>query len=167
MLETQQKTGKCYTYRGLKFYAQNGFVCLHDESTGEFFVLTRREFLSRAQALSDEARRMREMGAMNPSKAAWLSEDRMDLLQAIENMIACTREAKDQGDRTDPEVDAWFRKHRPFKRSRLVVPGNVNFASSAPGPLPLGKDTGKIAAPDFTIGGSDHQPKKLILPGDM
>lgn len=167
MPETKEKIGKCYTFRGLKFYAQNGFVGLHDEETGDFFVLTRREFLQRAQALSEEARRLREMSAANPAKASWLSADRVDLLRAIENMIACTQEAKDQGDRTDPEVDAWFRKHRPTKRSRLVVPGNVNFSTPAPGVLPRGKDTGKQAPPDFTIGGSNMQAKKLILPGDM
>lgn len=167
MVDTAQKTGKCYTYRGLKFYAQNGFVCLHDEENGDFFVLTRREFLQRAQALSDEAQRLREMGAINPSKAAWLSEDRVQLIRAIESMVECTKEAKEQGDRTDPEVDAWFLKHRPTKRSRIALPGNVNFSTAVPGPLPRGKDTGKRAPPDFTICEPASQPKKLILPGDM
>ena len=55
MASRKDVVGKCYTYRGLKFYAQNGFVCLHDEATGEFFVLTRREFLERASALSAES----------------------------------------------------------------------------------------------------------------
>ena len=62
MSDLKKVSGKCYTFRGLKFYAQNGFVCLHDEDTGEFFVLTRKEFLQRAQAQSDEAARLRQIG---------------------------------------------------------------------------------------------------------
>ena len=166
MPDLKTVSGKCYTFRGLKFYAQNGFICLHDEDSGEFFVLTRREFLQRAQALSDEAARMRHVAAENPSKAISLSADRSKLIQAIEHMIACTRDAKEQGDRTDPQVDAWFRKHRPHKRSRLALPGNINFSTTLPGDLPLGKDTGKHVAPDFTIGGPTSSPKKLILPGE-
>jgi hypothetical protein len=159
-------SGKCYTFRGLKFYAQNGFICLHDEDTGEFFVLTRKEFLQRAQALSDEAARMRTLAAENPLQAPWMSADRAELIQAIESMVACTREAKEQGDRTDPLVDEWFRKHRPSKRSRIALPGNINFSSTLPGALPLGQNTGKHVAPDFTMGGASGPPKKLILPGE-
>lgn len=158
------KIGKCYTFRGLKFYAKNGFVCLHDEQTGEFFVLTRREFLQRAQALSDEARRMRHMSADNPSQK-WISADRADLQLGIEYMIACTREAQEQGDRTDPQVDAWFMKHRPNRKSAVSLASSANFSANAPSlVLPRGKDTGKHVAPDFTIGGATKP--KLILPGE-
>jgi hypothetical protein len=59
MSDLKTITGKCYTFCGLKFYAENGFVCLHDEETGEFYVLTRKEFLLRAAALADEAKRLR------------------------------------------------------------------------------------------------------------
>jgi len=158
-----ETSGKCYTYRGLKFYAKNGFVCLHDEETGEFFVLTRKEFLQRAQALSEEAQRLRYMAAENPSKAAWLAADRMDLQQAIDDMIACTKEAKEQGDRDDPVVDEWFRRHRPGRKSKISLASAANFSSALPGALPRGRDTGKIVTPDFTVG---NTPKKLILPGE-
>lgn len=158
-----ETSGKCYTYRGLKFYAKNGFICLHDEDTGEFFVLTRKEFLQRAQALSDEASRLRFMAAENPSKAIWLSADRADLQQAIDDMIACTKEAKEQGDRDDPAVDAWFRRHRPGRKSKISLASSANFSSQLPGALPRGHDTGKIVTPDFTVG---QTPKKLILPGE-
>ena len=63
--------GKCYTFRDLKFYARNGFVCIHDEEDGTFIVLTRREFLERAQALSDEAKRLRQQAVDNPGRA-WI-----------------------------------------------------------------------------------------------
>ena len=161
------KTGKCYAFRGLKFYAENGFVCLHDEATGEFYVLTRKEFLQRAQALSDEASRLRTVAAENPSKASWLSADRADLIQAVEDMVACTYEAKEQGDRNDPKVDAWFRKHRPHRRSKISMASAANFSADLPGALPLGQNTGKQVRPDFTIDGQNNSPKKLILPGDF
>jgi hypothetical protein len=156
-------TGKCYSYRGLKFYAQNGFVCLHDEQTGEFYVLTRKEFLQRATAISDEAKRLRHIAAENPSKAAWLSADRAELQQAIEDMLACTNDAKEQGDRDDPTVDEWFRRHRPGRKSKISLASAANFTTDLPGSLPRGRDTGKYATPDFSVGAT---PKKLILPGE-
>jgi hypothetical protein len=154
-------TGKCYTFRGLKFYARNGFVCLHDEQDGSFFVLTRKEFLERAAALSDEAKRLRQQAVQNPGKA-WILADRLELQSAIENMVACCKDAKEQGDRNDPEVAAWFARHRPHARGRISMAGAANFAMPTPGALPLGQDTGKHVTPDFSLGSS---PKKLILPG--
>jgi hypothetical protein len=162
-MPTENTTGKCYTFRDLKFYAKNGFVCLHDEEDGAFFVLTRREFLDRAAALSDEAKRLRRQAAENPGKA-WIVADRLELQQAIENMIAACREAKEQGDRNDPAVAAWFARHRPHARSRVSMASAANFTTSTPGVLPLGKDTGKQVTPDFTLGAN---PKKLILPGEF
>jgi hypothetical protein len=157
-------TGKCYTYRGLKFYAKNGFICLHDEATGEFFVLTRKEFLQRAQAISDEAKRLRTIAATNPAKAAWLSADRAELQRAIDDMIAVTKEAKEQGDRNDPVVDAWFMRHRPGRKSKISMASGANFTTALPGALPMGKDTGKYVTPDFSVGAP---AKKLILPGEF
>jgi hypothetical protein len=156
-------TGKCYTYRGLKFYARNGFVCLHDENDGAFFVLTRKEFLLRAQALSDEAKRLRQQAVSNPGRA-WIPAERLELQQAIENMVACCVEAKEQGDRNDPEVAAWFARHRPHTRSHVSMARAANFTTETPGALPLGKDTGRHVTPDFSVGSS---PKKLLLPGDF
>lgn len=158
------KIGKVYRFRGLRFYAKNGFICMHDEDDGSFIVLTRREFLERASALSDESARLRHMAAQYPAKAAWLSADRADIQFGIDQMVECTKEAKEQGDRTDPAVDAWFLKHRPARRSKVSLASGVNFATQAPGVLPLGNDTGKQVRPDFAIAPS--APKKLILPGE-
>lgn len=167
MADRKDVIGKCYTYRGLKFYAQNGFVCLHDEDSGEFFVLTRREFLERAKALNDEAKKMRVMGASNPAQAKWISEDRMDLQDGVEMMLAAASEAKEQGDRTDPEVDAWFARHRPNRKSKLSMVNSANFSTPTPGNLPAGKNTGKQVTPDFSVSPGQFGKKKLILPGDF
>jgi hypothetical protein len=166
MADRKDVIGKCYTYRGLKFYAQNGFVCLHDEDTGEFFVLTRREFLERAQALGREAQRLRTMMAENPDRK-WMSQDRMDLQEGVDMMIAAAVEAKEQGDRTDPTVDAWFARHRPNRKSILSMANAANFNTATPGALPLGKDTGKHVKPDFSVSPGQSGKKKLILPGEF
>lgn len=163
-MATENNVGKCYTYRDLKFYAKNGFVCLHDEEDGAFFVLTRKEFLQRAKALADEAHRLRTMAAENPGRP-WLASDRLELQNAIEDMIACTREAKEQGDRNDPKVAEWFAKHRPYARSRVSMASAANFSTTKPGALPVGKETGKQVTPDFSVG--LNKPKKLILPGEF
>jgi hypothetical protein len=166
MSDRKDVIGKCYTYRGLKFYAQNGFVSLHDEETGEFFVLTRREFLERAAALSQEVTQLRQMMTVNPSKK-WLASDRVDLQNGVDMMIAAAREAKEQGDRTDPEVDAWFMKHRPNRKSRVSLASAANFSGALPGSLPIGKNTGKQVTPDFSVSPGQSGKKKLILPGDF
>lgn len=164
MPDRKDVIGKCYTYRGLKFYAQNGFISLHDESTGEFYVLTRREFLERAAALGEEAKRLRAMMAANPDRK-WMVQDRMDLQNGVDMMLAAAREAKEQGDRTDPKVDEWFIKHRPNRKSMLSMA--ANFTSANPGDLPRGKDTGRHVKPDFSVSPGQSGKKKLILPGDM
>ena len=89
--------------------------------------------------------------------------DRAELQLAIENMLACTQEAKEQGDRDDPAVAEWFRRHRPGRKSKISLASAANFTTGLPGALPLGNDTGKYVTPDFTVGA---QPKKLILPGE-
>ena len=166
MSDRKDVIGKCYTYRGLKFYAQNGFVCLHDESTGEFYVLTRREFLDRAAALGEEAKRLRTMMAENPDRK-WMAQDRLDLQDGVDLMIAAAKEAKEQGDRTDPKVDAWFMRHRPHRKSVLSMAGGSNFTSKTPGALPLGQDTGRHVKPDFSVSPGQSGKKKLILPGEF
>ena len=162
-MTSKLETGKCYSFRDLKFYAKNGFICLHDEETGEFFVLTRREFLLRAQALAEEAKHMRYMSADAPG-TKWLMSERIELQNAVDDMIACTQEAKEQGDRDDPAVDAWFRRHRPHKRSKISMANAANFSSDLPGDLPPGKATNIQVAPDFS---QSPAKKKLLLPGDF
>lgn len=157
--------GKCFTFKGLKFYAKNGCVCLHDEADGSFFVLTVREFLERARALSDEAKRLRELAAENPAQK-WHTADRFELQRAIDNMVECCKEARNQGDRFDPKVAKWFAKHRPTRRSKISLANAANFTLSQPGTLPVGKDTGKHVSPDFTFPAQGAKPKKLILPGE-
>lgn len=88
-------------YGDLDFWAQNGMICMEDQGSGEFYVVTRREFLERTLSVNGANRR--EMGL-----------DQRDTLQrVVTDMIECIKEAKHQGDPDDPKVQAWYRRNRP------------------------------------------------------
>lgn len=190
-MATTFQEGPVRTYQDLKFYAMNGFVCLHDEKEGDFRVLTRKEWLDRADALSDEVKRLRQMatnttGAALGGSAKVFYEDACRLQKFVEDMIACAMEAGHQGDHTDPKVSAWFTKHRPWAGSRTRQSRDPNkFDSKKPGPLPLGNYTGRTtgsgarlseyrrdAGQQKLITSANAPPvnprlRKLILPNDV
>jgi hypothetical protein len=178
---TTFQEGTCYTYQDLKFYAMNGFVCLHDQEDGDFRVITRKEWLERADALSSEIKRLRKMATTSTSKAFY--DDACRLQKFVEDMIACAMEAGHQGDHTDPKVSAWFQKHRPWARGRSKGSHDpAKFDSKKPGALPVGNFTGRTTgAPDRSqrprgqrplVTSTDAPPvnprlRKLILPSDV
>lgn len=161
--------GKCYSYQDLKFYATNGYICLHDEEDGDFRVVTRREFLHRMEHISAEAAVLKI--ARKPSEA----EHRNQLQHLVADMIECCQEAKDQGDHEEPDVMAWFIRHRPGRKS------SVSFGSpNIPRPLPRGRFTGRTAKVDSSVYPAavsradlaavmrgEASPRKLLLPSDM
>lgn len=170
--------GKTFTFRDLKFYAMNGMICLHDEEDGDFRVLTCKEFLHRAKSVGEDIRRLAVMQAENPSRRD-LGELRREYQQCVDDMIECIADAKTQGDHTDPEVEAWFRRHRPWARGRTKAPSrHADFQLNRPSAkLPRGRFTGRTAAPGMrqaeyaratagaAIVGRGPQPaRKLILP---
>lgn len=165
------QAGPVYTYQQLKFYAMNGFIALHDERDGQdadrFIVLTRREFLERAQALGEERDRLATMSAENSSQKS-LMELRKQYQDQVEQMLACCQDAKEQGDHTDPKVSAWFQTHRPWARSRNKSDTSLNFELGRPANnLPRGRRTGRTTEPGVRPGqvaGYQPRPKKLILP---
>lgn len=138
--------GKAYRYGNLSFYAMNGCICLIDEEDGDFQTLTRKEFLLRAQTLSEGAKRM---GA---SSHRWHYQDRTETQSVVADMIECCQEAADQGDHFDPAVAAWFTRHRPGRKSLVSMSGKANFSSGRPSRLPRGRHTGRTAVADFSAG---------------
>jgi hypothetical protein len=118
--------GKNYRWRDLQFYAMNGGVCMHDEETGEFFVKTRREVLQTARGFAAEIK-------ANKAEHGVAESDRLrELGKLVRDMIACCDEAKEQGDHTDPMVEAWFARHKPWKRSHVSMSGSGDFTAGAP-----------------------------------
>lgn len=139
----------------LQFYAMNGHICLHDETTGEYITITRREWLQRAEALAEDIRQTRS------TDGRVSSERRFYLQQLVEKMIACAVEAKEQGDMFDPQVAAWFQRHRPSRRSRITL-ASLRYETNTPGGLPSGRITRETVRPDYTVSPSKRSP--LILP---
>jgi len=123
MAELRSQTGRRYRFRmttdfnggtiatgDLVFYAQNGMIVMEDEGNGDFFVVTRREFLERAQALNRMNSRERH------------ADQRDKINRTVEEMICCVKDAKFQGDPLDPRVQEWYLKHRPWKNQQLLIP---------------------------------------------
>jgi hypothetical protein len=170
------QSGTCYTYQDLKYYAINGCICLHDEEDGSFIVLTCREFLERAKALSEEVKRLAVM--MTENSRPFLAEERKKLQDQVDNMIFCIQEARHQGDHDDPQVAAWFRRHRPWARGRAKTNSReADFQTKLPGKLPRGKFTGRtcgpgvsvpqVAAATARIPGHTSRPSGLVIPNDI
>lgn len=149
--------GKTFTYQDLKFYAMNGQICLHDETDGDFRVLTCDEFKTRAAALNEEARQLKSSSKRSDY------ERRILLFRVTADMGECIEEAIHQGDHNDPLVSAWFRRHRPWARSSASMSGAANFATAMPGALPRGRRLAPLVTPDRTSSvGKRHRPVILV-----
>lgn len=149
--------GKTFTYQDLKFYAMNGQICLHDETDGDFRVLTCDEFTARAAALNEEARQLKSSSKRSDY------ERRLLLFRVTADMGECIAEAKHQGDHNDPIVSAWFRRHRPWARSSASMSGACNFSTALPGALPRGRRAAATVRPDSVMPVPGKQQRKLIL----
>lgn len=164
MANVKNVEGTCFSYESLKFYAMNGYICLHDESDGDFRVLTCREWLLRGQAFTQEIARLKQMAASNSDQRKVFYQDIQRLQNLVEDIIASVMEAKHQGDHDDPAVSAWFQRHRPWARgrSRQNV-DSAKFETAKPGPMPLGNYTGRTTGPGER---APQRPRKLMLPGE-
>jgi hypothetical protein len=158
-LNTQVVTGHVYHYENLAFYAINGMIALHDEEDGFYTLLTCEKFKARADALDMEANRLVKVCIEQRMQS--LMELRDKIRRGAEQMRLTVAEAKQQGDRFDPAVTAWYLRHRPWSRSTVSTKGKVAFESTNPGPLPRGNFTGREAKPDYSIPGKQS---RLLLP---
>ncbi len=154
-------TGKCYSFRDLKWYAQHGCICVHDQRDGGMQVLTCEEWKERAAALNSQAQRLSKMSCENPGIRS-LAEDRRFTQAAVADMIAAYYEAKNQGDHFDAKVAAWFLRHRPGRRSTSSLSRRADFVTGTPRPMPLGRRTGRTSQPDRVLV-PDGLPKKIRI----
>jgi hypothetical protein len=126
----KQKEGKHYRFEltddrfsiivhdgDLEFWAMNGLIAILDTGTGEFNVITRREWLNRAQAVNQMNRK-----ELDPGQRAKID-------RAVSDMIACCKDAQKQGDPLDPKVQAWHRRHKPKNVHMLLpaIPGTKQY----------------------------------------
>lgn len=85
---------KTYKYNQIEFWAEGGFIQIHDGRDGSQKAEPTFVMRKRAKALFDEA-----------SRATYQDEKRK-LIEAARDIMLCVREAIDQGDPTDPKVAA-------------------------------------------------------------
>lgn len=158
-------SGKCFSFGDLKFYAQNGCICMHDEEDGSFSVLTCEEFKTRAAAVNDQVKVLVRLATDTPSQKS-LAEERDRLQRAVADMIECYWEAKEQGDHFDPAVMAWFCRHRPWARGRVSMNRSADFATPKPSAtLPVGRFTGRTTdVPSRSVTVPHERRRQLILP---
>jgi hypothetical protein len=153
-------SGKVFTYQDLKFYAMNGYVCMHDEVDGSFQVLSCDKILERVSAINEEARQLKS------SSKASDGERRIQLFRVAADLGEALKEAKYQGDHNDPLVQAWAMRHRPWARSRskASLSGSANFETGRMQPMPRGRGGRPTIRPTYTVPVAQRTaPKKLIL----
>jgi len=140
------KNRKVFDYKQTKFWAERGLVHNVHEETGEYSVCSVREWLLRAQALSQQAWREK------------YPDEREQIVTLVENMVRVARQAKAQGDPHTrdgvteavrrlpvqvqlPEVVYSYRGRErrvdtaPPPKPALILPGDANFTKpEAPAP---------------------------------
>jgi hypothetical protein len=127
---------KVFDFRNTRFWAERGLIHTVDEKTGAYTSCSVREWLLRAQALSQQAWREK------------YPDEREQIVTLVENMIRVARQAKVQG---DPHTRGGLEEARRRMPLRVMMPdisynyrGEVRAAPAAgsPGKLILPGDPG-------------------------
>jgi hypothetical protein len=114
------REGTRFEHDQIVFWAENGLIYVEDHRDGSFNAITVKDALKRAAVLTVEARRVaaRIRASANTSGNRVAAEDRAKLLTCVENLITACRQARAQGDPSDPKVIEDLRKQR--KKNHLV-----------------------------------------------
>ncbi len=99
--------GRRYSFLDLDFWAEDGVIFIEDKRDGDFNAVTCKDFVQRAKALNEEAKR------------SLLPSDVQALQDCVLMMYECWKEAKSQGDPSDVEIAK--RKYRERKRTAIVT----------------------------------------------
>lgn len=109
------KEGPRYKFKDLTFWASNGLIYIEDQKDGEFVVLTADEAFERAKQMAEELPYMKYY------------KEQMELLDGIQKVADCVKDAKDQGDPMSEDVRR--EKAREIKRSRggskMILPTGI------------------------------------------
>lgn len=112
-MSTQQfPQGPRYKFRNQQFWAEGGLICIENQLDGNFKAITRAEAVARAICLNDELKFMD------------YPDERDELCKCVVNLGEAVKEAKRQGDPTNPDV----RKQLIKDRKKV----SVLFSTSGP-----------------------------------
>lgn len=89
---SQFQQGPRHRFRNQVFWAEGGMVCIERQDTGDFRCLTRAEAAARAIALNGELAYVE------------YPDEREELSRCVVALAEAVKEAKRQGDPTDPAV---------------------------------------------------------------
>lgn len=125
-----------FVYKDLEWWAENGLIYMEDHKDNDFHAVTVRDALERAAALTVERRRIdaRARSSSHASGNRVAAEDRAQLQTAIEGLIEACKDARKQGDPSDPKVIEDLRKQR---KKNILIPGE-NIAGQRIGEIILG-----------------------------
>lgn len=124
-----QHGGRCgphRRYRDTHFFACEGLIAVHDEReksqmTGDIYnVVTPDEFEDRANQLYRMARKA------TYADKPWIVQEAHEMKKGCREMKEAVKEAREMGDPNDPEVQAFWAKHRRNNRISL------NYEHGAP-----------------------------------
>jgi hypothetical protein len=105
-----RKEGQHYKFDDLEFWAEDGVICIVDARNGDINAVTCKEFVERAEVINREAKR------------ATYASDQRRLNDCVLNMYEVWKEAKQQGDPTDPAV---MRQRLKDRKRAILTPSLI------------------------------------------
>lgn len=125
---------KYYKFDDLRYWAENGMICLHDERDESRSHIDPLTWLERAEAVGMEAE-----SCIYPS-------ERDKFTNTANEMEACSAEAIAMGNPLDPMVQAYWVKHKSLRRPFAIVGAPQQSATKS-----------------IILPGSDKAPRKGII----
>jgi len=100
----------------LKYHARGGMIEVIDQTTGSCQILKPAEFEKRCVDFEEFWK------SCNPTGNGYERDFRFFQGQLLSGMRACIKEARSQGDPTDPKVRAWHARHARSSTVNTVAP---------------------------------------------
>lgn len=141
------RRGRYYRYLNLVFMAVEGLVLMIDERKPDedIQVFTPAVFDKRRRAI----RRFCQKTCYGLSPGQ--NEHIRQLRKAALDMEECVREAREMGDPSSPQVQAYWKRHRENGRASMAGFGFSAEANRPSETLPRGPDTGRTADVGTTV----------------
>lgn len=162
------RQGPLRRHKQLVFFACEGLIALHDErdasqAAGEAYtVITPDDFEYRAEGVGAFGKKA------SASDKPWQQQEARLMLRAAQDMKDCVKEAREMGDPNDPQVQAFWARHR--RNDRIAF--NFEFGAPQRSLDQMNRDapnTGRTAVPTLDAAGLDKMAKAagLTAAGDQ